>query len=143
MVPALIFIAGRIRHFLPSSTRVELFYTPLSSDTHNCVLSAVSLQWRHHGPLRPVSWLKWVRVRVSSMVVKNTIMSQPNILKDPLFLAPVLSNDARFRKLICCAKSRNETLEKRRTAPESLRKTTGWILRSVSVFLTVQPVKPV
>ena len=67
----------------------------------------------------------------------------PNIPEYPLFLASVLSNNAYLWKLIGCAKNQNETLVKRRTAQESPRKTTGRILKSASVFLTVQPWKPV
>ena len=66
-----------------------------------------------------------------------------NIPKYPLFFASVLSNNAYFWKLIGCAQNQNETLVKRRTAPESPRKTAGWIMKSASVFLTVQPWKTV
>ena len=67
----------------------------------------------------------------------------PNIPKYPLILASVSSNNAYFWKLIGCAQNQNETLVKRRTAPESPRKTAGWIMKRASVFLTVQPWKTV
>ena len=65
---------------------------------------------------------------------QNSIISGPSSDK-------TIINKPLQSKLIGCTKNETGTIGKWSSAPESPRNTTGWISRSVSMFLCVRPTK--